>query len=52
MNYDLIKLFYGWNALQPAIDWYVQNGFITPDQYKQITGEAYVAPTTVATTTN
>ena len=46
MNYDLIKLFYGWNVLQPAIEWYVQNGFIKSDQYKQITDKDYQAPTT------
>ena len=46
MNYNLIKLFYGWKVLQPVIEWYVQNGFITPDQYKEITGKAYQAPAT------
>lgn len=50
MNYDLIKLFYGWHVLTPAINWYVQNGFIDVDQYKAITGEAYVAPTKTPTT--
>ena len=46
MNYDLIKLFYGWNVLQPAIEWYVQNGFIDASQYKEITGKDYQAPAT------
>ena len=46
MNYDLIKLFYGWNVLKPAIEWYVQYKFITPDQYKEITGKDYQAPAT------
>ena len=46
MNYDLIKLFYGWNVLQPKIEWYVQYKFITPDQYKEITGKDYQTPAT------
>ena len=46
MNYDLIKLFYGWNVLQPKIEWYVQNGFIDAVQYKEITGKDYQAPAT------
>ena len=46
MNYDLIKLFYGWNVLTPQIEWYVQKGFIDASQYKEITGKAYQAPAT------
>lgn len=48
MDFDTIKLFFGWNVLTPSIDWYAQNGFITTDQYKQITGKDYQAPTTTA----
>lgn len=40
-----------WVTGTPAIEWYVQNGFIDADQYKAITGDDYVAPTTQAPTT-
>ena len=43
MDFDTISFFYGLGYLTPKIEWYVQNGFITPYQYKQITGKDYVA---------
>lgn len=50
MNYNLIKEFYGWGFLTPGIDWYRQNDFLTDDQYKELTGKDYTAPTTDTTT--
>ena len=51
MDFDTISFFYGLGYLTPNIEWYTQYGFITPDQYKQITGKDYQAPTTQAPTT-
>lgn len=52
MDFDTISFFYGLGYLEPNIEWYTQHGFINSDQYKQITGETYVSPTTQATTTS
>ena len=52
MDFDTISFFYGLGYLTPNIEWYTEHGFINSDQYKAITGEAYVAPTTQATTTS
>ncbi|WP_203639885.1 XkdX family protein [Levilactobacillus wangkuiensis] len=52
MDFDTISFFYGLGYLYPNIEWYVEHGFINSDQYKQITGKAYVAPTTQSTTTS
>ncbi|VDG18257.1 hypothetical protein MUDAN_BIHEEGNE_03174 [Lactiplantibacillus mudanjiangensis] len=41
-DYDFIKMLYGWNAVKPSIEWYVERGNITPDQYQTITGKTYV----------
>ena len=46
---ETVKMFYSWNLdIKP----YVALKVITADDYKAITGEAYVAPTTKATTTS
>jgi len=52
MDFYTISFFYGLGYLEPNIEWYTEHGFINSDQYKQITGETYVAPTTQATTTS
>jgi len=52
MDFETISFFYELGYLTPNIEWYTQYGFITPDQYKQITGKAYVAPAAQATTTS
>ena len=46
MDFETISFFYGLGYLIPNIEWYAQNGFITPDQYKRITGKDYQAPAT------
>ena len=46
MDFDTISFFYGLGYLTPNIEWYVQNGFITPDQYKRITDKDYQASAT------
>ncbi|MFC6261909.1 hypothetical protein [Levilactobacillus fujinensis] len=48
MNYTLIKMFYSWGKLTPAIGWYRENNFIDDKQYQTITGTAYQAPATDA----
>lgn len=45
-----LKLLYSWNACQAptTIEWYTANGYITKNDYKQITGKDY--PQTVTQT--
>jgi len=47
--FDFVKQMYNWGC---DIKQYVVLNSITADEYKAITGESYVAPTTQATTTN
>ncbi|VDG24245.1 XkdX family protein [Lactiplantibacillus mudanjiangensis] len=42
-DYDFIKMLYGWNAVKPSTEWYVEHGNITAEQYQTITGKAYVS---------
>lgn len=44
-TFDTIKMLYGWGALANGPEWYVTMGTITTDQYKELTGKDYVAPT-------
>ncbi|WP_203643001.1 XkdX family protein [Levilactobacillus andaensis] len=48
MDFATIQMFYGWGVLDPKVDWYRENNFLTDDQYKEITGKDYEAPTTTA----
>jgi len=45
-DFPTIKLLYSWNVLTPALEWYVANKNLTAEQYKELTGKDYVAPTT------
>jgi len=47
--FDFVKQMYIWGC---DIKQYVVLNTITADDYKAITGESYVAPTTQATTTS
>lgn len=48
-DYETIKMLYGWGALTPSAEWYVVNGMMTADQYKELTGEDYATPTPATT---
>lgn len=53
MTFDMIKRNYDrklWNKAMVAIA--VVKGVITDSQYKEITGDDYVAPTSIPKTTN
>jgi len=47
---NTITMLYGWGACTKptTIEWYTANGFITASDYKEITGNDYVAPTNEA----
>lgn len=49
-DFSTIKMLYSWGCLSPNADWYVQMNRLTADQYKELTGEDYTAPTTDTTT--
>lgn len=41
VNYETIKLYYDMGLFPDGIKVFVQAGYITPEQYKEITGEDY-----------
>ncbi|VDG32897.1 hypothetical protein MUDAN_DOGOELCO_02111 [Lactiplantibacillus mudanjiangensis] len=42
-DFQMIKMLYGWGALVPSAEYYVQNNKLTADQYKELTGKKYAA---------
>jgi len=43
-DYNLLKMLYDWQAVTtPPLEWYVEHGNISTDQYQTITGKIYVS---------
>ncbi|GEB75221.1 XkdX family protein [Levilactobacillus brevis] len=52
-NFDVLKMQYSWGPTfmpDTLLATYVPLGTITPEQYKELTGNDYTAPTTATTT--
>lgn len=42
IGFDEVKIVYDWGLLDPELPWWVENGFITKEQYKELSGEDYL----------
>jgi len=40
-DYGTIKVLYDWNVLTPVAEWYVNNNYLTSEQYKEMTGKDF-----------
>lgn len=45
-DFNLVQMQWGWGFMQLSdLTWYATNGNITADQFKQLSGKDYQAPT-------